>query len=302
MKCSRFARILADYQQQTLLPEEQVDADAHLEGCPSCRKLLGIARGEADVLPEAGREDLIRSILSRTSGTRCPRVGASMWDYIGDGLGTDDSQLIALHLDHCGSCREMAEACAEIRGILPAMAEIEPDGSFTRDVLRVTSQSVISESLSVGNPASGFVGRLRILWDSLVRRPHFSFEAAYVGTLCLLLLFGPSLPMRRITFDKIHPATVRPSTYLLSAWANPQFPISDRLCRYASALALKDQALSESLSRLAAKCEFSSGLKLNRGVLRIREWRRKKASALFAFWIRFDAGFRSPEVERYRTF
>ena len=154
---------------------------------------------------------------------------------------------------------------------------------------------MLEEKLPVGNPEEGFANRLRTLWDGIVRRPRFSFEAAYVGTLCLLLLFSPSLPMRRIAFGKMPPAAMQPSTYLLSAWASPQFPFSDRLCKYTSTLALKDQAFSESLSRLVTKWESASGLKFNRGVLRIREWRRKKASAVFAFWIHFDAGFRSTE-------
>jgi len=294
MSCSRFIRILADFQQGKLLSEEQMAADAHLAHCPACRRLVEIAQGRIDILPESGRDELTRSILDRTSGPSCPRAESSLWEFAGGELSAGDSQMIALHLDHCSACRAIAGDFDEIQRVLPEIAGFEPDGLFTRDVLCATSGAKIpdskfvipDENLSIGSQKSRFGNRIQTAWHRIVQRPCFSLEAAYVGTLVLLVAFSPFLPIRKTVFDRIPAAASQPSTYLLSTWSNTQSPISDGLCKFALALGTRDQAIADSLSRLVTCYERPSGSTLSRRAQRISEWRRREAGILATFLMR----------------
>jgi hypothetical protein len=64
---------------------------------------------------------------------------------------------------------------------LPLLAEMDPGPGFTERVLLATSRK----------PAPlGWRARASGAWRALVRRPRFAWEAAYVATVCWVLVFG----------------------------------------------------------------------------------------------------------------
>ena len=64
---------------------------------------------------------------------------------------------------------------------LPLLAEMDPGAGFTERVLLATSRK----------PApAGWRARASGAWWALVRRPRFAWEAAYVATVCWVLVFG----------------------------------------------------------------------------------------------------------------
>jgi hypothetical protein len=64
---------------------------------------------------------------------------------------------------------------------LPRLADMDPGPGFTERVLRATSMKPL--------PA-GWRARLSAAWRTVVRRPRFAWEAAYVATVCWVLVFG----------------------------------------------------------------------------------------------------------------
>ena len=278
MDCGHFAEILADFQEGTLSPGEQSAAQAHLAECSLCQRLLEIARGEVDLFSQAQHEELARFILDRTSGSGCVRVESTLWDFIEGDLGAEDSHLISLHLEHCAECRSVAEDLVLMRQELPAMADIDPGESFTRDVVCATKRLRPYKS----DLNSGF----RAWWDRMVQRPRFALEAAYVGTLVLFLTFSiASLSPQSISFDRISSARVQPPVkFISSIWTGTKSHASNQLSEFASAAAAKKQAVSESLTRLAEGCESKSESVIDRSVKGIKEWRRDQSIAWLMVW------------------
>ena len=268
MNCSLFSEILADFQEGKLSPCEQAAAEAHVGMCSACRRLLDIALGEISLLPGDGNDELTRSILDRTSGPVCSHVESLLWDFAGGKLDKDDCQLIVLHLEHCSSCKSVAGELALLWEELPAMSEIEPGDSFTGDVIRATSGHLPTRS--------GFQKRLAALWNLLVQRPLFSYEAAYVGTLVLLLAFSPLLPFREYALQKMPSALIRPAAnYLISVWAETKTPISERLYKLESTVDWSGKPLAEPVGRLVKNCENASVSLLSRGVDSLSGWGRE---------------------------
>jgi hypothetical protein len=64
---------------------------------------------------------------------------------------------------------------------LPLLADMDPGPGFTERVLLATSKQPVSE---------GWRARAAGAWRTLVRRPRFAWEAAYLATVCWVLLFG----------------------------------------------------------------------------------------------------------------
>lgn len=163
-----------------LAPEELAGAWEHVHACRRCRALLALVRGETDVLESEAGDDLARAILHRTSGTACFEAQERLCDCVEGTLGADDQEIVSLHLAHCASCSGLAETLVELGKTMPGMATLEPDARFTGDVLRATAR--VCRIRPKYN--------LRTWWNQLVRRPRFAWEAAYVGTLLLLLTLG----------------------------------------------------------------------------------------------------------------
>jgi hypothetical protein len=279
MKCSRFARILADFQEGTLPLADQADAAQHLEGCPTCRTLLAIARGDANILPHKECDDFVFAILNRTSGPVCPRVESNLWDFAGGDLGSEESQLIALHMDHCSGCRMLAEDLAGLQEVLPLISEIEPGRSFTDEVVaRTSGRRPFHPDLRT---------RMHAWWNQVVQRPLFSLEAAYLATLLLFFAFSPILPLRDIALNKIPSAAIYASAkYIVSVWAEAKVPASNTMQRLSSAVTRSTQFVSESLNEFARSSEHAAAGLMHGSLQGVQVWRREGTVGLLAFWQR----------------
>ena len=114
---------------------------------------------------------------------------------------------IAAHVRQCVSCQDWLDAfaagaqawasvaadafteqvIARTSGVeavlrdLPLLADMDPGPGFTERVLLATSERTVPE---------GWRARAAGTWRNLVRRPRFAWEAAYVATVCWVLLFG----------------------------------------------------------------------------------------------------------------
>jgi hypothetical protein len=88
----------------------------------------------------------------------------------------------------------------ELNQVLPEMALLQPDASFAADVLKATS----------ARPAAGSGGTsvtgVRKWWCSMMQRPRFAWEAAYVGALLVLIALGnPAALLQRMPETLIVP-------------------------------------------------------------------------------------------------
>ena len=114
---------------------------------------------------------------------------------------------IASHIEHCADCqdwmRDFAVAArawtscpadaftdqvlARTSGLeavlrdLPLLAELDPGPGFAERVFLATSNTP---------EPRGWRARAAAAWWALVRRPRFAWEAAYVVTVCWVLVFG----------------------------------------------------------------------------------------------------------------
>jgi hypothetical protein len=114
---------------------------------------------------------------------------------------------ISAHIGQCAACQDFldafsagerawateaadvftAEVVARTTGVdavladLPLLAEMDPGPGFTERVLMATSQKPAPE---------GWRARWAGVWSALVRRPRFAWEAAYIATVCWVLVFG----------------------------------------------------------------------------------------------------------------
>jgi hypothetical protein len=278
MDCSHFAEILADLQEETLSPGEQSAARAHLAECSVCRRLLEIAGGAIDILPQDGHDALARSILDRTSGPACVRVESSLWDFIEGELSSEDSHLLSLHLENCPECRSLAEDLVMMQQELPAMVGIDPGESFT--------QKVVSSTRRLRPYKPTLKDGFRAWWDRMVQRPRFSLEVAYVGALVLFLIFSiPFLSYQSISFDRISSATVQPSAkFIASTWTGVTTYVSDQLSEFASAVVAKKQDASGAFAGLAKGCEIKSVSVLDRSVEGIKKWQKDQSIGWLIVW------------------
>jgi predicted anti-sigma-YlaC factor YlaD len=288
MNCSYFAGILADYQEGKLPPDEQSAAEVHLRNCPSCLRLLDVARGNVDILPENQRNELAKAILDRTSGSPCERVESSLWDFVEGGLDAENSQLVALHLDHCADCRSLADELIMMQEVLPAIAEIDPGTSFTSEVVCATSRFRPEQShLEI---------RIRAWWNRMILHPLFSFQTAYVGAVVLFIAFSsPFLPFWQSAYNTISSAAIQPATnYVGSLWGDPAAPNTNQAHEFASAISENKQAAVAWLGRLGESYEYMSASLLSRTVRSIKVWRQRQEVALLTFWIRLTSSISRP--------
>ena len=254
MNCRQFERVLADFQEGSLRSDERTAAEAHLAECEACSRLLAIARGKLSLLPEEMSRELALSIMERTSGRACPHVMERLCSYVDGELNSEDSQLVHAHLDSCTACSALADALAVMARDLPQLAEIEPDGEFAQYVIKATSQ---------WRPfRPSYRTRFLTWWNQLVQRPRFSFEAAYVGTLALVFVFGnPAPALRTITMGlasfSSDQTTSRGSVSknFLTGWTDAEAPVLHFARTYFASASQRQQAATSSLKGAAQRCE-----------------------------------------------
>jgi hypothetical protein len=141
------------------------------------------------------------------SGTTCDQIRAATLDPGASPRDWTGLPEAAAHVRQCAACQDWLEAfaagerawtsvqagdftddvIARTAGLeavlrdLPRLADMDPGLGFTERVLRATSMK----------PApAGWRARASAGWRALVRRPRFAWEAAYVATVCWVLVFG----------------------------------------------------------------------------------------------------------------
>ncbi len=142
-------------------------------------------------MDDTRREEFIRQVLARTTGSPCARAQERLCAYVDaelDSIGTD---LVRGHLEHCGGCAALVATLATMGGDLAALAQTHPGEAFAERVLAATL------------PWRGRLARrwrrFGRDWSQLLLRPRFAWEAAYVGAMILGLIFGaPASPLREV--------------------------------------------------------------------------------------------------------
>jgi hypothetical protein len=206
MDCRDWENQLDDFLTGKLSAAQQREAEAHLAGCPHCRGLLGTVHGNLAALSTREEANLTETILSRTSGSPCGRAQEHLSDLVTDLLPESDTQLVRAHLEHCRECQALAVTLTWVLPELGEMAELNPGPAFTAAVLRATTGARWQPHR--------WPERISTWWQSMIARPRFALEAAYVGMLLLIALFGTPLspyketPGRALEFMKANPVTV----------------------------------------------------------------------------------------------
>lgn len=142
-------------------------------------------------------EDLIRSILERTSGSACASARGRIVAFADEELETLDVDLMRMHFSGCTACTALVAALRQMSADLPLLAEIEPDAQFIHDVLART------------RPAPSLAARIRArIVAALALRPRIAWEIAYVGTCVLALArLVPETPVPGRALELVQPLT-----------------------------------------------------------------------------------------------
>ncbi len=184
MDCRGFEDCLDAFAAGALPAEEMGAVERHILECSACRALWHAVSGKAEMLSSEAGDDLALTIVRRTCGPVCGEAEQRLWDSISGGLGKADEEILQLHVAHCAECRALAETLTELAQVLPEMAALDPGENFTARVLEAT----LPVRIPIRHPERR--QRMRDWWNRLIRRPRFAWEAAYVGTLIVLLALG----------------------------------------------------------------------------------------------------------------
>ncbi len=283
MNCAAFARVLADFLEGNLSPNDRSTVEAHVRRCDSCRKLLEVVEGRVGLLPLESAGELANSIIGRTSGSACPRVVDCLGDFVDGELDQISSQLVGHHLEFCNACRSLADELMALKDELPEFAEIEPGRQFTSAVIGATSAR---------HPFRPRLQTRFMAWfNRMAQRPRFSLEAAYLGTLALALIFvNPVAPLGDVAMKKlastsmVSTARAAVAQVLPSEWVGSQSPTILKARGYADAVSMKGKNALTSVEYLLTRCGQSSASSLQWQWRTVATWTRQAISAMHTGW------------------
>lgn len=150
--------------------------------------------------PRQPKDDFIRNVLARTSGSSCRKACDLLPDLQAGALDDLDRRLVQAHLEHCAECRAVAVVLGWVQPVLLEMAELDPGPAFTRAVVARTSEREKPSSRATGHgQAVGplvWVDQWGRWWQKQFLRPRFALEFSYVVTVLLVLLTAmPGAPL-----------------------------------------------------------------------------------------------------------
>jgi predicted anti-sigma-YlaC factor YlaD len=191
MDCKSWQDRLDDFLSDRLPAAERRLVQEHLAVCSHCQDLLSAVRRNLAILSQPEQQNLTTEILARTSGPACGRAQQMLAEMVEGSLPASEAQLVRGHVEHCSECEELAVTLTWLLPELRQMGALEPDRAFTADVLRAT-RAIRRRSWRAWLPD------LTAWWRRQIARPQFSLQAAYVGTMLLVLLFGtPISPFKQ---------------------------------------------------------------------------------------------------------
>jgi hypothetical protein len=155
--------------------------DDHASACESCRQWRATFAEGSELWRAGAGADVAVPVMAMAGGAPCDRARELLASIREAALDPTDTELLAAHTARCAECRTFAAALASITLALPTLAEWDPGPGFAASVLARTSR---------GSADPSWGDRWRVAWQRLVQRPRFAWEAAYVATLCWLLIFG----------------------------------------------------------------------------------------------------------------
>ncbi len=196
MDCLEFERQLEALSEGRLPAAREAACRRHARSCVACGDLLSLlflrVPGAKDAVP-----DLVPSVLERTVGSACRQAREQLCEHVDGEQRRAERELVELHLSGCRECRALAAVLVRLAEELPSLAEREADPRFVRDVLAATL------------PVPVQLRRWwRRAWPTMVRRPRFALEGAYVGLLVLILVFASAgasveaMPQRAIELTR----------------------------------------------------------------------------------------------------
>jgi hypothetical protein len=164
------------------------------------------------------REKMIKGVLARTTGSPCGRASELICAPADDTLEAVDTSLLAGHVDHCASCRSLATVMAWLPQPLLELAEVDPGEAFTAAALK--------GMLPWRQRAARRLRNLGEEWTTLMRRPRFAWEAAYIGAAIIGLLFAaPISPLRDVPGEALRVAQTNPVQALVEV-SRQQLPVT----------------------------------------------------------------------------
>ncbi len=223
MKCSELERVLDAYLGGGLEAARRRAVKRHLRGCEACADLVEVGRiafVPADPAAAEPPEDLVASVLSRTSGSSCATAERRLPAWVDRRLDAEERRLVEAHLHDCGTCRTLGAVLRTLIDDLPLLAEIRPDPAFVDSVLAATLPLRV---------------RLRRWWhrgwQRWVRRPRFAAEAAYATTLALVLIFSiPGSPLQAMPEQAVELARrSAPSSTFSDPWGRLEAAVAPRM-------------------------------------------------------------------------
>jgi hypothetical protein len=202
MDCQRFEQMLEELLDGAVTATERREAEEHVSSCERCSELDGLVRDAGLALPDAPAE-LTRDVLQRTSGSPCAQAHELLCEQADDALRGVDAELLALHRNHCGGCRELETALLHLREDLPGLAQADPGPKFVQQVMAAT--------LPLDRRLVRLGRRARGVWEQLTQRPRFAWEGGYIGALVLFLIFGmPGSPLSAVPGEALALAQINP--------------------------------------------------------------------------------------------
>src|SRR5262245_52183121 len=133
MDCREFEEIVEELVAERAPVSPAAEARQHQASCDACRELEVLVRASLETPEDEADDRLTGRVIATTTGATCDGALLRLVD-LSDERGIE-ADLVHLHLDHCGSCRRVAETLDWMTEALPSLAEIRPDDAFMRDVL-----------------------------------------------------------------------------------------------------------------------------------------------------------------------
>jgi len=198
-------------------------------------------------------EALTRSILARTSGDPCGAAHERLVAWADGELDAVDAELVRGHLAACADCAALVVALGRAAAELPTLCEVRPDVDLVAAVLART------------HPRPSLAARIRAravaAAEGLLRRPRIAWEAAYVGTFVLAIVFAaPVSPLAGV-----------PERALAATRGNPIGELAEPVARVRTGLTRSAGSAWHVAAGEVSAWWVGAEAELGRGAARVRE-------------------------------